>query len=148
MIHDQQTGSCQPDRAVVSLHQMLGLELFVYRSKLLPNINGKLALEITGIELSGFQLQHHLANQSLLGCQRNRAINRQATFVNDAQVLFEVVRVLEINARKMRKRRYAEPDHVAAVPQPVTIDKTTSLLLCRDDVGTRNFVVVLQKLFK
>ena len=54
----------------------------------------------------------------------------------------------EIDAAEMRKRRDADADHVAAVPQRVSVNEPASLLLRRDNVSARNFVVVRKKLFE
>src|SRR6185369_2321511 len=101
MIHLQKTSSRQRDRAVVTREQVVFFQARVNRMEFVPNVDAKLLLKITRVERAGFQLQDHLANQPLLWCQRNGAQERQAIFVNDAHILFEVVRVLEIHAAEM-----------------------------------------------
>src|ERR1041384_8572828 len=119
MIHLQETTTCQRDRAVVTREQVVFFQTRVNRTELVPNINTKLSLKVSSVERTSLELQNHLANESLLWCQGNGPQKRQAIFVKDAPILFEVVRVLKIDAAEMRKRRDTDADHVAATPQPI-----------------------------
>src|ERR1043166_292837 len=148
MIHLQETTTCQRDRAVVTREQVVFFQARVNGTEFVPNIDTKLLLKISSVERSGLELQDHLANQSLLWCQGNGPQKRQAIFVKDAHILFEVVRVLEIHAAEMRKRGNSDPDHVAAMPKRVTINEPASLFLSGDDVGAGDFVAVCKKLFE
>src|SRR6185503_16530126 len=96
---------------------------FIHRTKFVPNINSILFTKISSVEPPGLQLQNHFANESLFRRERNGPQQRQAILVKDAHVFLEVVRVLEIDSAEVRKRRNSDADHVAAVPQRVSINK-------------------------
>jgi hypothetical protein len=48
----------------------------------------------------------------------------------------------------MRKRRDADANHVAAMPERIAVNEATSLFLCRHDVSAGDFVVMCKKLLE
>src|SRR5262245_60274400 len=98
-------------------------EAFVLGLKLSPDIDVELAFEILSVERASLKLQDHLTDQLLLRRQRQRAPHRQSPLLQLTQVIFEVVNILVMDAVEMRKRGYAEPDHIAAMPERVGVNK-------------------------
>ena len=90
-------------------------------------------------------MQNHLADQPLLWGQRNGAQEWQFTGLKDANILFEVVRVLEIHAREMRERRHTKSDHIAAVPQGVRVDEPAGFRGRGQRIGAGNAIATRLK---
>ncbi len=73
MVNLQQPAPRQLNVPVVSPQHLFLAQPLVNWLKLLPDIQAEFAAEILGVNRAGLKLQDHLADQSLLRRQRQRA---------------------------------------------------------------------------
>src|SRR5262245_6084990 len=98
MIDLQPALAGQRDRLRLTIEHSVLLQSFIGWLKFVPDLDAELAAKIGQLERPGLELQNHLADQSLFRRQPQRTPERQLAVLQQPQVLFEIVGVLEMDA--------------------------------------------------
>lgn len=116
VVYAEKPAACQRDRVIVTIEQTLLAQPLKNGLKFVPDIDDEFLAKVSLIKDASLELKDHFSNELLFQRQWQRAEDWQLTGIQEANVLFNAVRILEMHAAEMRERRDSESDHVPAVP--------------------------------
>src|SRR5437016_267470 len=115
--------------------EILGDERGELGGEFLADVFAEFLAEIGGVDLTGFELEDHFADQLLVIGDGQGAVEGELAAFDFFDVLFPGIDVLVMNALEVPERGDAGADQVGAVPERIAVDETGVALGADERIG-------------